>query len=571
MAKAGAKYINKGGASGISDLAGRKPVADFLLCASAYGPGHTQENGEELGGLSLSCHRWVQPQLILVHNRKSQVLRASHAPIHPGPYFPRIFPERVPEEEAGQLGSMTRAYPGTTSVRQKQQRMQQVLLRNCFVVLPTWLKPVLFPSPLQGQGLLSFAMHGYADRQAVARRTAILAESAVRSANQVHGTTPVFRKDDRIKRLLRDALDAAADPLSSYLEDLDNDHFEQLIDAFRPHEVPMDAYVIVQGHYVENDKPGLFVLEDGMLEALRADKYEEKVVRRYTEPGSIFGELAVLHQAPRAATVVARTDAVIWSVSRQTVRKITCSFQEAKRRYYDRKLMSVDVLQPLDDEERQQVIECLRTRHYDPGYVIIREGEEGHEFFLLIEGTATVSKNGRELKTYKPGDYFGELALMHASPRAATVTATDFCTLAVLAEKDFRRLLGPLASFHEEEGRRPSRLSRTSSPRQSFDVAGRPSRLSQAASSPRQSLDGPGRASRLSQAASSPRQSFDGPGRPSRLSHASSPIPSVDVAGEPRRVSHSRSTIAGCRESCVEHPAQRNSYPAARPSRMSCR
>eukprot|EP00439_Symbiodinium_sp_Y106_P063805 s2299_g9.t3 len=304
-------------------------------------------------------------------------------------------------------------------------------------------------------------MHGYADRQAVARRTAILAESAVRSANQVHGTTPVFRKDDRtasycvlqtervyfhvpfpcephifafapvmrIKRLLRDALDAAADPLSSYLEDLDNDHFEQLIDAFRPHEVPMDAYVIVQGHYVENDKPGLFVLEDGMLEALKADKYEERVVQRYTEPGSIFGELA----APRAATVVARTDAVIWSVSRQTVRKITCSFQEAKRKYYDRKLMSVDVLQPLDDEERQQVIE--------------------------------------------PGDYFGELALMHASPRAATVTATDFCTLAVLAEKDFRRLLGPLASFHEEESRRPSRLSHASSPRQSFDVAGRPHRL----------------------------------------------------------------------------------------------
>ena len=77
---------------------------------------------------------------------------ASHAPIHPGPYFPRIFPERVPEEEAGQFGSMIWA-PIAISVRQKQQRMQQVLLRNCFFVLPNWLKPVLFPSPLQGQGL----------------------------------------------------------------------------------------------------------------------------------------------------------------------------------------------------------------------------------------------------------------------------------------------------------------------------------------------------------------------------------------------------------------------------------
>ena len=53
---------------------------------------------------------------------------------------------------------------------------------------------------------------------------------------------------------------------------------------------------------------------------------------------------------------------------------------------------SVQLLEPLGKEERQQVIECLRPRLYRPGDLIIREGDEGHEFFVLIEGEATVSK-----------------------------------------------------------------------------------------------------------------------------------------------------------------------------------
>ena len=52
----------------------------------------------------------------------------------------------------------------------------------------------------------------------------------------------------------------------------------------------------------------------------------------------------------------------------------------------------VQLLQPLGREERQQVIECLRPRVYRPGEPIIREGDEGHDFFLLIEGHAQVSK-----------------------------------------------------------------------------------------------------------------------------------------------------------------------------------
>eukprot|EP00435_Cladocopium_sp_Y103_P072418 s370_g40.t1 len=271
------------------------------------------------------------------------------------------------------------------------------------------------------------------------RRAAILVE-----AFGSEGATPFFPKDERIRQLLRDALNEAKDPLGSYLEELDGRHFEILIDAFRSHEVPRGANVIVEGRLVEDSTPGLFVLEVGKLEAWKIDKSwpdKEERVQVYQEPGSVFGELAVIHQAPRAATVEA----------------------EAKRMYYDRKLQSVHLLQPLGREERQQVIECLRPRVYGAGDFIIYEGDEGHEFFLLIEGEASAIKDSRRVvASYLPGDYFGELALLSASPRAASVVAETECTLAVLFESDFRRLLGPLAEFHRPREARQSRQSRQS-------------------------------------------------------------------------------------------------------------
>ncbi|CAJ1346914.1 unnamed protein product [Effrenium voratum] len=221
---------------------------------------------------------------------------------------------------------------------------------------------------------------------ATSRRTAILAE-----AFRPEKATPFFSKDARIRDLLCDALNEAKDPLRSYLEELDWAHFNMLIDAFRPHEVPAGACIIKQGQLVEDFKPGLFVLEAGELEAWKADPsgLKEARVQTYRQPGCVFGELAVLHQAPRAASVDAVKDSKIWSVSRQTVVKTTRSFQEARRRYYDSKLQMVELLQPLGKEQRQQVIECLRSRDYKAGDMIIREGDEGHEFFLLFDGRAS--------------------------------------------------------------------------------------------------------------------------------------------------------------------------------------
>jgi CRP-like cAMP-binding protein len=77
----------------------------------------------------------------------------------------------------------------------------------------------------------------------------------------------------------------------------------------------------------------------------------------------------------------------------------------------------------------------------DEGTKLVSEGSAGHEFFVIVDGSANVSRNGRKIATLGPGDYFGELALLDRAPRNATVTATAPMELVVLAQREFSGVL----------------------------------------------------------------------------------------------------------------------------------
>lgn len=80
------------------------------------------------------------------------------------------------------------------------------------------------------------------------------------------------------------------------------------------------------------------------------------------------------------------------------------------------------------------------------GKVLIRRGELGREFFAIESGRAKVSIPGKKTKTMGPGECFGELALLHSAPRAATVTAETDMRLVVLGSREFSRLIADVPS-----------------------------------------------------------------------------------------------------------------------------
>jgi CRP-like cAMP-binding protein len=86
-------------------------------------------------------------------------------------------------------------------------------------------------------------------------------------------------------------------------------------------------------------------------------------------------------------------------------------------------LARVSLLSNLPPRELADLGNAMREHTYAPGEVVTGEGTGGVGFFVILDGTATVSISGREQSKLGPGDHFGELALIDGEARAATITA----------------------------------------------------------------------------------------------------------------------------------------------------
>ena len=71
----------------------------------------------------------------------------------------------------------------------------------------------------------------------------------------------------------------------------------------------------------------------------------------------------------------------------------------------------------------------------------------GHEFFVLIEGTVRVTKDGKKLADLSGGDWLGEIALLTKTPRTATVTATSSVRTLVIVDREFRRVVSEMPAI----------------------------------------------------------------------------------------------------------------------------
>ena len=81
------------------------------------------------------------------------------------------------------------------------------------------------------------------------------------------------------------------------------------------------------------------------------------------------------------------------------------------------------------------------------GKTLISEGETGHEFFVILDGQARVTRRGRKIATLGPGDAFGELALLEKAPRNSTIVAETDSELVVLGQREFAGLIDEVPGF----------------------------------------------------------------------------------------------------------------------------
>ncbi len=112
-------------------------------------------------------------------------------------------------------------------------------------------------------------------------------------------------------------------------------------------------------------------------------------------------------------------------------------------------LAEVPLFSHCSKRDLQAIARSTEVRHFPAGARIVSQGEAGNAFYILLEGRATVARNGRRVGELEPGSYFGELAILDPAPRNADVVAQTPVTVAQLLVKPFRQILRDVPSMNE--------------------------------------------------------------------------------------------------------------------------
>nr|XP_046239702.1 protein kinase, cAMP-dependent, regulatory, type II, alpha, B isoform X1 [Scatophagus argus] len=309
------------------------------------------------------------------------------------------------------------------------------------------------------------------------RRVSVCAEAYNPDDDEDNDAEPrvVHPKTDEQRRRLQDA---CRDIL--LFKTLEQEQFSEVLDAMFEVLVKPQEHIIDQG----DDGDNFYVIEKGVYDIFVQKDGVNVCVGKYDNKGS-FGELALMYNTPRAATIVATQDGALWGLDRATFHRLIVKNNAKKRRMYEAFIESVPLLRSLEVcirntkkgrvsslivscvccvillhllfiklSERMKIVDVLGARVFKDGGRIITQGEEADCFYIVESGEVKImikskTKAGQqdntevEVALCSRGQYFGELALVTNKPRAASVYAVGETKCLVIDIQAFERLLGP--------------------------------------------------------------------------------------------------------------------------------
>lgn len=227
---------------------------------------------------------------------------------------------------------------------------------------------------------------------------------------------------------------------------LDPKQKEKVIDAMFGREVVPGDVVIEQG----DDGDNFYIIESGSYDIL----VNKNKVGEYKDKGS-FGELALMYNMPRAATIIAQVNGKLWALDRLTFRRIVLKSAFEKRKMYEQLLENMPLFKSLSSYERMNVADALFSKSFKKDEPIIKQGDDAQCMYFVETGQVRIVREqdgqSKEIKVCEKGDYFGELALLTKKPRAATALANnDEVKCAILDVDAFERLLGPCVKIMQK-------------------------------------------------------------------------------------------------------------------------
>ncbi|EZA53660.1 hypothetical protein DMN91_008316 [Ooceraea biroi] len=248
----------------------------------------------------------------------------------------------------------------------------------------------------------------------------------------------VIAKSDRSRELIKAAiLD------NDFMKNLELTQIREIVDCMYPVTFPAGSIIIREGDVGSI----VFVMEEGKVEVSRDGKYLSTLA-----PGKVLGELAILYNCKRTATITAATDCQLWAIDRQCFQTIMMRTGLSRQAEYTDFLKSVPIFKNLPEETLIKISDVLEETFYNNGDYIIRQGARGDTFFIISRGQVRVTikqpdtTEEKYIRTLGKGDFFGEKALQGDDLRTANIIADDpeGVSCLVIDRETFNQLISSL-------------------------------------------------------------------------------------------------------------------------------
>jgi cGMP-dependent protein kinase len=180
-----------------------------------------------------------------------------------------------------------------------------------------------------------------------------------------------------------------------------------------------------------------YIVKEGQLELLINDGYTKSFTI-----GDSFGELALLHSAPRSGTIKAKTKCLLWFLERRNFRKIMEHINQQNYEENIKFINSIPILTNMENDLKSVLASNCIKSYYEAEKYIVRTGEMGNCLYIIKEGEVVCSSNGNIIRELKKGDHFGEKALLLECPRTMDVIAKTNSIIYEISIETLRSMFG---------------------------------------------------------------------------------------------------------------------------------
>lgn len=253
-------------------------------------------------------------------------------------------------------------------------------------------------------------------------------------------TAKVIKKSEESISFLKNLL------LKSIMfQNLSEENLKIVIDAMEELKFTPEMEVIKEGDAGDM----LYVIGSGEYECTKVINAKKTYLKTY-KTGELFGELSLMYNAKRAASIKCAKAGTLYALDRMTFINIVQESAIKKRKDYEKIIDQIEILSDVKEYEKQQLCDTLKEEKFEAGEYVVKEGDDGDRLYFVVEGNLVAEKTN--LKTakkevvfkYKEREYFGEIALVKNTVRQASIKTVTRCKLLSISRDEFKRLLGPI-------------------------------------------------------------------------------------------------------------------------------